>query len=209
MDGAHRLFDADPLHHQFQLWALTLVDGQPREGGKKGADKGVDGLIYFQDDARNIGQAIVSVKGGENIHAKDVRDLIGAMTSYRAKLGVLVTLHEPTAAMTRAAREAESVEAGGKLRPRVQICTIQDLLKGRKPNLPPVYDIISAAAAARRLRVQPPEPSPEELRRAPQFKLPIKGGKLDQVQETLPMDEPLLTKPPAPSIRRARRRRRA
>lgn len=209
MDGARRLFEADQLHHQFQLWALTLVDGQPREGGKKGADRGIDGLIYFQDDARNFGQAIVSVKGGENIHAKDVRDLIGAMTNYRAKLGVFVTLHEPTAAMTRAAREAESIEAGGKLRPRVQICTIEDLLKGRKPNLPPVYDIISAAAAARRLRVQIPEPGPEELRRAPQFKLPIKGGKLDQIQETLPMDEPLLSKPPAQSIRRLRRRRRA
>src|SRR5262249_50201216 len=103
MDGARRLFAED--YHQFQLWALTLVDGQPREGGKKGADKGVDGLIYFQDDARNIGQAIVSVKGGENIHAEHVRDLIGAMNNHRAKLGVLVTLHEPTSAMLRAARE--------------------------------------------------------------------------------------------------------
>ncbi|BCH18909.1 hypothetical protein MesoLjLa_57600 [Mesorhizobium sp. L-2-11] len=59
-----------------------------------------------------------------------------------------MTLNKATAAMERAAREAESVEAGGKLRPRVQICRVRELLlKGRKPTLPPVYDIISAAAA--------------------------------------------------------------
>lgn len=189
MDGARRLFAED--YHQFQLWALTLVDGQPRDGGKKGADKGVDGLIYYQDNARSTGHAIVSVKGGENIHAEHVRDLIGAMHNQRAKLGVLITLHEPTSAMLRAAREAEAIEAGSKLRPRVQICTIKQLLAGRKPNLPPVYDIISAAAAARRGKSRPIEITPEERRRSPQFKYPISGGK-KQVQEVLPIVEPLL-----------------
>jgi hypothetical protein len=57
--------------------AITLVDGQPRDGGKKGAHKGIDGIIYYQDDARNIDQASISVKGGESIHATHVRDLIG------------------------------------------------------------------------------------------------------------------------------------
>lgn len=205
MDGANRLFAED--YHQFQLWALTLVDGQPRQGGKKGADKGVDGLIYFQDDARNIGQAIVSVKGGANIHASDVRDLVGAMNNQRAKLGVMVCLHEPTSAMHKAAREAESVEAGGKLRPRVQVCTIEELLKGKKPPLPPVYDIISAAAAARRGRVRPRELTPEQIRKSPSFKLPISGGKQKSAQQTLPMDEPFLVQ--AQPQRKGRRRRRS
>jgi hypothetical protein len=49
-----------------------------------------------------------------------------------------------------------------KLRPRVQICTVEELLKGRKPSLPPVYDIISAAFAARRAGSrQAPPPTPE------------------------------------------------
>ena len=205
MDGARRLFAED--YHQFQLWALTLVDGQPREGGKRGADKGVDGLIYFQDDSRNIAQAIVSVKGGENIHAQHVRDLVGTMHNQHAKLGVLVTLHEPTSPMYKAAREAESVEAGGKLRPRVQICTVDQLLQGRKPSLPPVYDIISAAAAARRAGARKPSIStPEEIRRSPSFKLPISGGKKKDVQQTLPIEEPLLV---SPQERRRRTRKRA
>jgi DNA modification methylase len=189
-EGASRLFENDP--HQFQLWAITLVDGQPRDGGKKGADKGVDGIIYYQDDARNIDQALISVKGGESIHATHVRDLIGAMTNSRAKLGILISLHKPTSAMLAAAREAGSIEAGGKLRPRVQIRTIQELLDGNKPNMPPIHDIISAAASARRLRLPPVAPTPDELRNAPSFRYPIKGGKQKEIQETLPMDEPLL-----------------
>jgi site-specific DNA-methyltransferase (adenine-specific) len=204
LDGARRLFAENS--HDFQLWALTLVDGQPRDGGKKGADKGVDGLIYFQDDARTIDQAVVSVKGGENIHAEHVRDLIGTVHSQRAKMGVLVTLHEPTNAMLKAAREAESVEAGGRLRPKIQICTIAKLLSGQKPNLPPVHDIISAAAAARRTKSKPADPTPEEIRRSPSFKLPISGGKQKSAQQNLPMDEPLLVQPQPRSTRGRRKR---
>lgn len=190
IDGAQRLFENDP--YQFQIWATTLVDGQPRE--KKGADKGVDGVIYFQDDARTIGQVIVSVKGGANIHATHVRDLIGAMRNCNSKLGVLVTLCKPTSAMEAAAREAGSVEAGGKLRPRVQICTIADLLNGKKPSLPLVHDIISAAASARRLaqRRNPTSPTPEEIRRSPSLKLPIPGGRNLDAQQALTLDDTVL-----------------
>jgi DNA modification methylase len=192
MDGARKLYDGDPLHLQFELWALTLVDGQPRDGGKAGADKGVDGLIYFQDDSKNIGRALVSVKGGKNVQAQHVRDLIGAMTTQNTKMGVFVTMNK-TSAMDDAAREAGSVEAGGKLRRKVQILTIDELLKGKKPDLPPVHDIISSTAAARRARLaREIEPDHEEIRRSPSFKYPITGGKKKPVQETLPMDEPLL-----------------
>lgn len=207
LDGARRLFAESP--HDFQLWSLTLVDGQPRDGGKKGADKGVDGLIFFQDDAQGtVGQAIISVKGGENIHAEHVRDLLGTIQSHHAKHGILVTLHEPTNAMVRAAKEAESVESGGKLRPRIQICTIEALLEGRKPNLPPIHDIISAASAARRVKAPPRQPTAEEIREAPQFKYPIPGGKKSD-QKSLPIDEPLLVQQPAMPTGRGRRRPRS
>ncbi|QBR70905.1 site-specific DNA-methyltransferase [Beijerinckiaceae bacterium] len=193
--GAHRLFETD--EHQFQLWAITLVDGQPREGGKKGADKGVDGWIYFQDDARTIGNGIISVKGGKNIHAEHIRELYGAMESHHAKLGIFICLHKPTSKMIEAARSAESIEAGGKMRPRIQIRTIEELFRGRKPELPPVYDIISAAAASRRFSQKKPTlpPTPQELRKAPQFKLPISGGRKGDAQKHLPLDEPVLIPP--------------
>jgi hypothetical protein len=203
MDGARRLYEADPLHLQFELWALTLVDGQPRDGGKAGADKGVEGVIFFQDDAKNIGRALVSVKGGKNVQAQHVRDLIGTMTTQDAKMGVFVTMNK-TSAMEDAARAAGSVDAGGKLRRRVQIMLVEELLQGAKPDLPPVHDIISVAAAARRAKLaRDIEPTPAEIRESPRFKLPIPGGKKKSEQQTLPMDEPLLV-PPQP--RRGRRK---
>ena len=203
--GANRLFHESP--HDFQMWAITLVDGQPREGGKKGADKGIDGIVFFQDDAKTIGQAILSVKGGANIHAQHVRDLIGAMNNTRAKLGVLITLHPPTRAMEEAAREAESIEAGGKLLPRVQILSISDLLAGRKPRMPVTFDIISAAASARRAsqRREPDMPTADDIRLQPSLKLPIAGGRRAAPQADLPLEEPLLT----PTSDRGARRRRA
>lgn len=195
VDGARRQFEEDP--HEFQLWALTLVDGQPREGGKRGSDGGVDGIIFFQDDANTVGSAVVSVKGGENISPSDVRDLIGTMNNQRAKLGVFVTLREPTAKMIKTAKEAGSVEAGGKFRPRVQICTIDQLLGRHKPDLPPVYDIISSIAASRRTTKskQPAKRTAEDIRREPSLKLPITGGRAKQRQKELPLGESLLISP--------------
>jgi len=192
LDGAQRLFDNSP--HDFQIWATTLVDGQPRNGGKKGADKGVDGLIYFQEDHKTIGQAIISVKGGSNIHATHIRDLIGAMKNTGSKFGIFITLNRPTSAMEEAAREAESIDAGGKLRPCVQIFTVAQLLDGRKPNLPVIHDIISAAASNRRAaqRRDPTPPTPEEIRRSPSLKLPISGGRKADAQKELALPEPLL-----------------
>ena len=44
--------------YQFQWWAVTLVDAQPFQGKKKGADTGIDGLKFFYDvtdeEARKI-----------------------------------------------------------------------------------------------------------------------------------------------------------
>jgi DNA modification methylase len=201
--GAHRLFDQD--EHQFQLWAITLVDGQPREGGKRGADKGVDGWIYYQNDSRTIESGIISVKGGKNIHAEHIRELLGAMESHKAKLGVFICLHKPTSKMLEEAAAAQSVEAGGKLRPRIQIRTIEQLLDGKRPDLPPVHDIISVAAAARRSnQKRPAEMTPEEIRRAPTFRFSIPGGLQNDKQKNLPLDEPLLTETREKQSRRRR-----
>ena len=180
--------------HEFQLWALTLVDGQPRNGGKKGSDGGVDGVVFYQDTANSVGQAIVSVKGGGNVGPTDVRDLIGTMNNQGAKLGAFLTLTAPTPKMLKTAAEAGSVEAGGRPRQRVQIRTIEELLQPNRAgrlDLPPVYDIISAISAARRVHKAPKKVSAEAARKEPQMKLPIKGGKAD-AQKAMDLNEPLL-----------------
>lgn len=65
LEGARELAERDK--YPFQWWACSLVDAQPFQGKKKGADGGIDGLIYFADavDGRAATQRlVVSVKGG-------------------------------------------------------------------------------------------------------------------------------------------------
>ena len=73
LDGARDLAARDK--YQFQWWAVSLVNAVPFAGKKKGADSGIDGLIYFKPEGRTTEKAIVSVKGGDNVNVAMVRDL--------------------------------------------------------------------------------------------------------------------------------------
>src|SRR4029453_6705571 len=100
--GAIQLAKDDAF--QFQCWAVGKVGGRTVDA-KKGADKGIDGRLYFHDEG--IGgkskQIILSVKGG-GTSVKDVRDLRGVIDGEKAEQGVLITLHEPTTPMYAEAR---------------------------------------------------------------------------------------------------------
>ena len=65
LEGARELAARDK--YEFQYWACSLVNAQPYQGKKKGADSGIDGLIFFQDDKGQSKKIIVSIKGGENV----------------------------------------------------------------------------------------------------------------------------------------------
>lgn len=130
--------------YQFQWWALSLVHARPSGGGpkgKKGADHGIDGIITFLDDAgRKFKRVMVQVKSG-HVKVGDVRDLRGVLDREEdAPIGVLVTLENPSQEMVK-----EAVSAGfyhsplwGKDFPRIQILTIENLLKGTSwVRLPP------------------------------------------------------------------------
>ena len=135
--GAAQL--AEENKYQFQYWALGLCGARPTEGIKKGADRGIDGRLYFHDDNSGSSRQIVfSVKGGHNIGVSEVRDLIGVLQRERAEIGVYISFEEPTKPMLREAAEAgfytspgSSGAEGGKY-PRIQLLTIRDLLEGTK-----------------------------------------------------------------------------
>jgi DNA modification methylase len=93
---------SDP--YQFQWWALGLVGARPAEG-KKGADKGIDGRIYFHENGGTTRQVILSVKAGK-LHANYVRDLRGVVEREKAAIGVLLSLDEPTKPMRTEAASA-------------------------------------------------------------------------------------------------------
>jgi len=133
--AARELASADK--HEFQLWTLSLINAQPFKGGRKGADGGVDGYIWFQPDGRNHEKAVVSVKGGENVDVKMIRDLIATVDREKAKVGVFVTLTEPTRPMRTEAAAAGFYDSPNHGRfPKIQILTIADLFAHQKPHLP-------------------------------------------------------------------------
>lgn len=124
--------------YQFQWWAVSQVDAMPFGGKKKGADGGVDGIIYFKPDGRRTEKAIVSVKGGENVGVQMIRDLHSAMEREKAPMGVFITKALPSSVMER---EAAAVgrfhsEATGKTYPRLQILTVAELFQGKRPDIP-------------------------------------------------------------------------
>lgn len=131
--------------YQFQWWAVSMVDAMPFGGKKKGADGGIDGIIYFKPDGRRTERALVSVKGGDHVGVQMIRDLHSAMEREKAPIGVFVTKALPTSVMER---EAAAVgrfhsDATGKSYPRLQILTLADLFQGKRPDIP----FIDASAA--------------------------------------------------------------
>ncbi|MEM6742390.1 MAG: DNA methyltransferase [Pseudomonadota bacterium] len=150
LSGAQALAEHDK--HQFELWALSkLPNAQPWKGGRKGADKGIDGVLYVQD-GKKTERAIVSVKGGRNINVGMVRDLKGTMEREKAPMGVFLTLTEPTRNMKEEAAAAGLWQPEhGEPVPRLQIVTIQQIFEaGPRPFLRlPVLRLDAHKKAAR------------------------------------------------------------
>ncbi|MGQ9889275.1 MAG: DNA methyltransferase, partial [Aggregatilineales bacterium] len=151
VDGARQLASED--RYQFQWWALSLVRARPLggeaggRGGKKGSDKGVDGVINFMETGGKVARVIVQVKSGK-VKSGDIRDLKGTVEREKAAIGVFVTLEEPSREML-----AEAVSAGfyesqawtGPF-PRIQILTINELLKGADVKMPQRWGTFKQAA---------------------------------------------------------------
>jgi DNA modification methylase len=149
LDGASDLANRDKF--EFQYWACSLVGAQPFQQKKKGADGGIDGLIYFQDDKNHAKRIVVSVKGGQNVSVQMVRDLRGVVEREKAAIGIFVTLADSTGPM-----RAEGIKAGyyispqGKKFPKLQILTIEGLL--RRTESPKYLDLSAGQETFRRVR---------------------------------------------------------
>lgn len=138
--GARQLAESLPDgRYQFQWWALNLVDAKPVGGvEKKGADKGVDGVITFSGPGGKMERVVVSVKSG-HVNPSMIQALKGAMETQGAAMGLFVTLEEPSAQMKQEATVAGFYHSDLADRdyPRVQIASIRELLEeGKKPQLP-------------------------------------------------------------------------
>lgn len=135
--------------HEFQYWALGLIGARPwTDQKKKGADKGIDGVRFFNDEGPQgkPKPIFVQVKSG-HVKSGDIRDFHGTLEREKAAMGVFITLEPPSADMKK-----EALEAGKYLSlwnqeqyPRIQILTVEQLLSdSARPNptclrLPPSY----------------------------------------------------------------------
>jgi site-specific DNA-methyltransferase (adenine-specific) len=129
LEGARDLA-ARGKYHEFEKWALSLIAAQPGNLSKKGADRGIDGNIYF--GAKHAGRGIVSVKAGDAVGVSMIRDLRGVVDREGAGIGVFLTLAEPTKPMITEAAGAGQYELPGFAPvPRLQIVTVAEALKLR------------------------------------------------------------------------------
>jgi DNA modification methylase len=134
LKDARQLAKDDP--YQFQWWALGLVGARPIEQ-KKGADKGIDGRIYFFDEGSKTKQVIISIKAGK-VQVSHVRDLVGVLQRENAQIGVLISMNEPTGPMRKEAASAGFYFSplATENYPTIQLLTIEDLLEGKKIERP-------------------------------------------------------------------------
>lgn len=141
----------DRTRKEFEKWAiLTYSKNQARINEKKGADAGIDGIAFFLVDSNTNGKAIFQVKsGGAN------RATVATLNSDRqregAEFGFLLTMDPPTKAMR------DEVLAAGKYQhpllnredDRIQIVTVEDILAGKRLDLPMARtDTVKSAAPA-------------------------------------------------------------
>ncbi len=131
-DDAAELAREDP--YQFQWWALGLIGARPAEG-KKGADQGIDGRLFFFDGDQTPRQVIVSVKAG-GIQVSHVRDLVGVLQREQAQIGVLISFKQPTQPMRQEAASAGFYASPWGQHSRLQLLTVAELLAGKRLDMP-------------------------------------------------------------------------
>ena len=155
LPGARQLASDD--RYQFQWWALSLVSAKPlgapkdSRSGKKGADRGIDGVINFLGDGGKAERALIQVKSGA-VNSSDIRDLRGTLERENAALAAFITLESPSKPMQTEALAAGfyETEAWGNF-PRLQLLTVEDLLSGEQQlEMPREFGTFRRATRAKR-----------------------------------------------------------
>ena len=174
--SAKRLAELDKF--QFQHWALSLIGARPlREGEGKGADRGVDGLLYYYETERkdipgrvreeplprgepvHREKIIVQVKGG-GVNRADVATLLGDVENQKGAGGMLITLEKPSKQMRTEAADAGRYTSKlwhDKDYPKIQVLTVEGLLDGNERVDPPPQINPFAMAAREEKRHQQAE----------------------------------------------------
>jgi site-specific DNA-methyltransferase (adenine-specific) len=151
LEGIPRDFEsalrlAETNKYQFQWWANYLFNPHAFREQKKGADRGIDGELFFPNGpGRPWGRMLTSVKGGEHVGPQFVREFAGVLDTEKAEMGLFICLRKPTPEMQLAATRAGLARAVHGPIPRLQIVAIEEWFQGKLPKLPPLEHLPSAA----------------------------------------------------------------
>jgi len=138
----------DRVRKEFEKWAvLTYTKNRAVINTKKGADKGIDGVVYFATGADTTERMVIQVKSG-GVNRSVIATLHGDMERENAKMATLITLEDPTKPM-----KEEASKAGlyfnplmGKNYDKIQIVTVQELIEQEKRlELPLSHEVLKTA----------------------------------------------------------------
>src|SRR4030042_3098872 len=87
--SAARLFQLNPF--QFEYWALASVGGRSARE-KRGADRGIDGVMNLRDEYSGEYKKIILQGKGGHVAVSQVRDLKGVLDREKAEIGGFLTL---------------------------------------------------------------------------------------------------------------------
>ena len=147
MDSARALAnrDDDRVRKEFEKWAvLTYTNNRAVINEKKGADKGIDGVLYFASGPGKTERMVIQVKSG-GANRGTIASLKGDMQREKAELALLITMDEPTKPMISEAKSVGVYEHAlmGRSYDRIRIVTVREIIEqGRRIDLPLSYDAV-------------------------------------------------------------------
>jgi len=136
----------DRLRKEFEKWAiLTYTNNRGTISDKKGADKGIDGTVYFRDP--NEKRMVIQVKSGK-VSRGDIAKLHNDMDREKAVMATLITLQEPTAPMVQEAKSKGTyrLKILGQNFDKIQIVTVKDIIENNaRLILPLAHEVLKSA----------------------------------------------------------------
>ncbi len=139
--SAKALAKKDPF--EFEKWVCGAIGahGMFHDPGTKGRDGGVDGVIEFglyQFEAGPLQKeyAIVQIKGGKG-SPDHVKALSQTVEDCEGRAGIFVCFKEHLLTVEQNRKKGTYADLTGKY-PIIQGFSVEQLLKGERPNLPPL-----------------------------------------------------------------------
>jgi DNA modification methylase len=139
----------DRLRKEFEKWAvLTYSKNHAIINEKKGADRGIDGIVYIATGSNSSAPVVFQVKSGK-VSRGDIAKLNSDRIREKAVAGIFITLQPPTTDMKK-----EALDTGfyhhpsfNRADPVIRIVTVQDMIEKRELlDLPLLRDVLKTAA---------------------------------------------------------------